>query len=290
LAVPIISFLLICSLAPKQNGLRYILPIFPFLCLAGGAWVRAKYRYARIGVIALLAWMVLEAVSICPNDLAYFNELVGGPKNGYQWLVDSNLDWGQDFARLGNFLRREQNPETIIACLGTGDRDYYFGPHQDLLAWSDTRDDYFHHLNSSAPKREFLIVSASFLQGFGLSDPSIFFWLHSLKPLAQPGYSTFVFDVTADPLSQFNIGKIYMRTGRFDFAVRQFQRAVDLAPDNPFPLLALGDAYAAKKLDIEASQAYASSMKMANSAHYNVLRQYIQDRIRELHKDHRRSA
>ena len=47
-------------------------------------------------VAALALWYVGANAFIFPNYLAYFNELIGGPRNGYLWLVDSNLDWGQD--------------------------------------------------------------------------------------------------------------------------------------------------------------------------------------------------
>lgn len=237
---PILSYVLICTLASKQNGLRYILPVFPFLCLAAAGLARRQGPRWRLGVAALLAWSVFEAVRFAPNYLVYFNQVAGGPRNGYRWLVDCNLDWGQDFPRLRELINREGRPETIVAVLGNGDRDYFFGPHQDLLAWSQPTGEPA-HLNSEAPKREWLIVSASFLQGFGLSDPQTFAWLRPLKPLAQPGYSSFVYDVTDDALSQFNIGKIYLRNGQYAAARRQFRRAAKLAPERPEPRRALDD-------------------------------------------------
>lgn len=41
-----------------------------------------------------------QPTAVYPHYLAYFNELAGGPRNGYQSLVDSNLDWGQDLKEL----------------------------------------------------------------------------------------------------------------------------------------------------------------------------------------------
>jgi hypothetical protein len=32
-----------------------------------------------------------------PHWLSYFNELAGGPKHGGEWVLDSNIDWGQDY-------------------------------------------------------------------------------------------------------------------------------------------------------------------------------------------------
>ena len=33
--------------------------------------------------------------------MSYFNELVGGPRNGRYYLINSNIDWGQDLFFLG---------------------------------------------------------------------------------------------------------------------------------------------------------------------------------------------
>ncbi len=50
--------------------------------------------------LLLIAWLVAETAFAYPNYLAYFNETVGGPKNGYKYVTDSNVDWGQDLKRL----------------------------------------------------------------------------------------------------------------------------------------------------------------------------------------------
>ncbi len=42
-----------------------------------------------------------------PRLIGYFNESVGGWRNGHLYLADSNLDWGQDLLRLEELLRRE---------------------------------------------------------------------------------------------------------------------------------------------------------------------------------------
>jgi hypothetical protein len=45
------------------------------------------------------------AARACPDFIAYFNELAGGPQNGYRWLADSNLDWGQNATRVQAYAR-----------------------------------------------------------------------------------------------------------------------------------------------------------------------------------------
>ncbi len=283
---PALSYILICSFASKQNGLRYILPAFPFLCLSVGSLARLRSAKILLAVSGLLLWSALETLSIAPHYLGYFNELAGGPANGYKVLVDSNLDWGQDYPQIADLLRKNGDPETIVACLGNGDRDYYLGPHQDLMAWEPEAPNpaLYQHVNSAAPRSEWLIVSASFLQGFGLSDPQLFAWLRGRRPLAQPGYSSFVYDISSDGLSQFNIGKIYQRSGHPALALRQFERASSLEPNKPFPWLALGDVYESLGQKKKAASAYQRSLSLAKDPEYRNLLPVLLERLRNPEK------
>ena len=93
-------------------GHRHILPIYPALFVAGGAVVylfRAKTRAIFITIaVILLCWQITESFAVRPNYLAYFNQIAGGPKNGYQHLVDSSLDWGQDLPALKTWLDKDR--------------------------------------------------------------------------------------------------------------------------------------------------------------------------------------
>jgi hypothetical protein len=53
----------------------------------------------------LLAGSIAESLAAWPNYLAFFNQLVGGSRNGYQYLADSSLDWGQALPGLRSPLR-----------------------------------------------------------------------------------------------------------------------------------------------------------------------------------------
>lgn len=56
-------------------------------------------------VIAALGTMV-STLSVYPHELAYFNELAGGPANGQAHLLHSNLDWGQDLLRAAEWQKK----------------------------------------------------------------------------------------------------------------------------------------------------------------------------------------
>ena len=65
----------------------------------------------NMAAAALLAWSVTSSLWVYPHSLSYFNELVGGPKNGYWHLVSSNIEWGQDLLYLKRWL--DAHPEAV---------------------------------------------------------------------------------------------------------------------------------------------------------------------------------
>ncbi|MCJ7543372.1 MAG: hypothetical protein MUP47_02210, partial [Phycisphaerae bacterium] len=89
-------------------GHRHILPTYPVMFILAGSGVRLFRRGWR----GLLGWVLAlslvayvgEGLWTWPNYLAYFNQWVGGSRNGYRHLVDSSLDWGQDLPGLKRWL------------------------------------------------------------------------------------------------------------------------------------------------------------------------------------------
>lgn len=47
-------------------------------------------------VAAALLWTAGSTLAVYPHQLAYFNELAGGPEHGHRHLLGSNVQWGQD--------------------------------------------------------------------------------------------------------------------------------------------------------------------------------------------------
>jgi hypothetical protein len=114
------------SLASNLNiGHRHLLPVYPVLFILTGALVpaaRAAGKYAMLILLALLAWHAAESWRVRPHYLAYFNQIVGGPTNGWRHLVDSSLDWGQDLPGLRAWLYANARGENVsLSYFGTGD-------------------------------------------------------------------------------------------------------------------------------------------------------------------------
>jgi hypothetical protein len=104
-------------------GMRHILPVYPFLYVAVAALLArlATRRAARYAMVALGALQIAECASIAPDYLAFFNALCGGPAKGPYYLVDSNIDWGQDLKKLVKWLSAHPGRQTRI---------FYFGNAQ----------------------------------------------------------------------------------------------------------------------------------------------------------------
>ncbi|MDQ3280445.1 MAG: glycosyltransferase family 39 protein [Acidobacteriota bacterium] len=111
-------------------GIRYILPVYPFLytaiAIALAKVVTETRRATAVGV--LVAWHCMASLIAYPSYLSYFNELIGGNRNADRFLIDSNLDWGQDLRRLRLWCDANHIPFIRIDYFGGGDIRYEFGP------------------------------------------------------------------------------------------------------------------------------------------------------------------
>ena len=121
-------------------GNRHILPVYPFLFVLSGGLMpllvdrwpahRKSILTAAIALVALSSTVVLappwRPTWIGARPLEFFNELAGGPRNGYHRLVDSNLDWGQGLKDLAQWLEDQGIEEPINLCyFGTADPRFY---------------------------------------------------------------------------------------------------------------------------------------------------------------------
>jgi len=88
-----------------QLGMRYLLPIVPFLAM----WA-AKLPPRWLGAGA--AWTLLSGLSWWPWLLSYQNESLLDRTEAWRRLADSNLDWGQGQGVAAQWL--ENNPTGLV--------------------------------------------------------------------------------------------------------------------------------------------------------------------------------
>jgi len=101
-AIALVAFFL-CSAASAYNiGVRHLLFAFPLLAiLAASATSLSPWSAGRVLLLGgFLLVEAIELIAVHPHELAFFNAAAGGSRGGRRFLVDSNLDWGQDLARL----------------------------------------------------------------------------------------------------------------------------------------------------------------------------------------------
>lgn len=103
-------------------GVRHLLPLLALGIVAGAVAV-ARIRPARLRRLVMggLVAGTLLALFQAPDRLAYIAAWAGGPDGGPRWVVDSNLDWGQEAGAL------EQRWATITAEAGAVPTLYYYG-------------------------------------------------------------------------------------------------------------------------------------------------------------------
>jgi hypothetical protein len=179
-------------------GLRHVLPTFPFIYILTVGKITEQFQKGkpllkRLVMSALTSvlvlWLVIESILTFPNYLAYFNELAGGPANGYKYVVDSNLDWGQDLKRLKIFMEENGIKKIKLDYFGGSSPSYYLGDKYEKL-----------DAGNISQRNGWLAVSATLLQGGrgiatkGFNQNTTYYrWLDNYEPRAKIGYSIFVY-------------------------------------------------------------------------------------------------
>lgn len=113
---PVVLFAFICAQTGFSLHPRYLMPVLPFvyLWMAKSGRVFAQRRYVLSTVVSLLLlWTVASSLWQFPHSMSYFNELIGGPKNGPKHLMGSNVDWGQNAYFLKHWYDRHPEARPI---------------------------------------------------------------------------------------------------------------------------------------------------------------------------------
>lgn len=178
-------------------GLRHLLPAIPFGYIAIATLVyparAGRWRHILRPAMALLAgWQAVEALSVFPFGIAYFNQTVGGPEGGYRTLVDSNVDWGQSFIALAKTMQ-QRNVESVHLSYYTWVDPAVYGIAYQPLPPAGEPEVTLDHPYDPAPGT--YAISATTLQGVMVADPDLYSWFRHRQPDAQPGYGLLVYEV-----------------------------------------------------------------------------------------------
>ena len=213
LFIPVLVLLTAASVNKVNLGIRLILPILPLACVAIGQLAllpQLRSRMAQVFLALGLLWYASSATRIHPHYISYFNEIVG-PEEGYNYLSDSNLDWGQDLPRLALYLK-EQGVEGILLAYYGLDSIQYYGVKAQYLPIGDRHQDENARSRSQGyicgERPRLLAISATVLKGVTLDNHQTYKWLEEMKPVRRIGYSIFVFDITDNERASAELAKL----------------------------------------------------------------------------------
>lgn len=190
--VPLTLFFVLSFMNRLNVGVRYLLPAYPFLCffIARFYWSCREWRGARLVLPLLFVVHSCSVLCISPHYTSYFNEFSGGAANGYRYLIDSNVDWGQDLPGLKKFMTEKRIAKIQLAYFGHGLPEHYGIAYEPLLL---------------PPKSGYAAISVSLLQGHPylltyldppqVVEPDQFRFLRNLQPLGRAGYSIMVYKI-----------------------------------------------------------------------------------------------
>jgi len=176
-------------------GFRHLFPILPFMYILISKeifflWAKLRGNTRKIYstmVVALLIWLGAGTALAYPYYLAYFNETIGGSKNGYKYVTDSNVDWGQELKRLRDFVEENNIEKIRVDYFGGGDVAHYIG--DKAVIW---------HANMGQ-EPGWYAISATFIQNslyYKLTEGRPDYqWLREREPNTSIGHSILIYKI-----------------------------------------------------------------------------------------------
>jgi hypothetical protein len=203
-------------------GYRHLLPMLPFFYVGigwamGRAPVRrprragwlAKFRRLKAktpvshffppSALLLLAFPFIMIFNV-PHYLSYFNLLIGGPRNGYHVLVDSNLDWGQNLWDLKDWMAQHEADHVFYAHYSPA-RPQAYGIAVDFLPPDPRAVDFA----PWEPAPGSYAIGATVLQGAYTPSVNTYAWFRARKPDARLGRALMIYRVPPRPAARWAV-------------------------------------------------------------------------------------
>lgn len=186
-AIPALLYLMAAMANRVNTSERHLLPVYPFLFAGAAAVVsREQWRGRQRVLLGFVALLAVESAWIYPHYLAFFNFAVGGPRAGARYLLDSNLDWGQDLERLRDDWIARGRPALCLLYFGTALPEYY-GLHYERLPRTNEVE------QGHSPS---CIAAISATPLFGLYVPRRDLdWVRAHRVIGDIGYSIYLYDL-----------------------------------------------------------------------------------------------
>lgn len=202
LLIPALLYFFISVQSALNIGYRHLLPILPFIHILNTGFLSSLFsarsklftiRYSLFTVLLLCSDFLIH-----PYYLSYFNIAAGGPQNGANILIDSNIDWGQDLLRLKQWMIDHDVDEVKLGWFGTADPAYYGIKNQPMPGLG--RQAYFSlwyppPFNPENPEPGIYAISVSNLWESHWATKITYPWFRARQPDDRIGYSILIYEV-----------------------------------------------------------------------------------------------
>ena len=195
-----VIFYWIISINSNLNiGIRHLITVYGGTAILVAGQLSVLYDHVKAKRIYLTfvgimcAWLLIETIMVFPYYLTYFNQFARGANGGHRYVVDSNLDWGQDLKRLADWTNTNNVQKISLDYFGWADQSYYLGSKfYWVVSGKYKTKNQFLSDNSSGG---YLAVSATYYQQSIATDKN-YSWLLEYKPVIVVGNSIFVWHIT----------------------------------------------------------------------------------------------
>lgn len=193
LGAPLALFVLF-SKGNALMGVKYVLPLFPFLCLFGA---RCFLAWPRV-TAGLTVLSTALALSSHPHELMYYNALIGGSTGGPELTVVGD-DWGQGARTLGRWA--QSNAPLIESAGGLYARPY-MAADPEAFGLEHAKPIEGHPLGIIA------VNATSYYRDPipGQTDARFYAWLDDYEPFLVLDRSIYLFDTRGGPPGRDPLG------------------------------------------------------------------------------------
>ena len=267
LLLPVVIYFGISMMSGLNIGVRHILPVYPSLMIVAAAGACASVRRNRIFLIPLIALLIFHIAAswrTAPNYIAFANDFWGGTNNTWRLLHESNVDWGQNLAAVEMYSKGESTGDCWLAYFGSGELAYLNQRCRLMPALGWTLTD---RISEPVPPivEGTIFLSPSVLPPLDTRYEAV----AQTSPQAIIGGSILVYRGRFE-FPQAAAESHIVRSGqlvnlrRFDEAMSDARKAVELAPNDPSAHLSLGIALARSHQNDEARRELRAAIRLAN--------------------------